>query len=446
MGDERDQEVQRTPLWPPDPEPETQASRPPEPPVWTPPSYPAQAGEAAPPPQAPAPAQPNPWLAASAPWEEQPASAAPSAPAEPSISDAATMRVSAAPAISDAQTMRISATPAAPVTPQPAPQPVPHAEASFAPAARLQAAEAPTQRYTAAPPIAPAAPQNDVTEVAPAPTTPPATPPTPERKGLSLAWRLGLTALICALLLAGAGGLYAYAASLAAAPQRVIANYCAALKRDDYRDAYSMLSSSAQAQTSQAQYLADASARDTIEGPVTQCAATATQTLSPLSFLRAPRSIIFNAQITRKHPATGQIALARDATGWHVAALSSPLQGIDLGPLATEQALCKAFGQRAYSQAYGLLSTPYQHEQGDAATFARAFGDTLTVTGCTPDLKTYSVNSADQQATVDATLAVNVASATSGGAPSAFTLPAQLTFVREATGWRVDAIKPLLNQ
>ena len=357
------------------------------------------------------------------------------------------MRVSAAPAhsISDAQTMRVNV----------APQPAPQAEGSFTPAPRLRAAdEAPTQRYTAAPPGTPAtsaAPQSEMTEIAPpvappAPPAPPATTPEPERKGLSLAWRLGLTALICALLLAGAGGLYAYASSLAAAPQRVVASYCAALKRDDYHAAYDLLAPSAQAQTTQAQYLADASARDTIEGPVTQCAATATQSLSPLSFLRAPRSIIFNAQITRKQTARGQIALSRDATGWHVAALSSPLQGIDLGPLSTEQALCKAFGQHAYTQAYGLLSTPYQHEQGDAATFARAFGDTLTVTGCTPDLKTYSVNSADQQATLDATLAVKVAATTSGGAPGVFSLPAQLTFVRESTGWRVDAIKPLLNQ
>jgi limonene-1,2-epoxide hydrolase len=260
-----------------------------------------------------------------------------------------------------------------------------------------------------------------------------------------VAWRLGLTLFVSALLLAGAAGLYAYASSLAAAPQKVMASYCAAIKRDDYHAAYSLLASSAQAQESEAQYLADASARDTIEGPVTQCSGSPTESLSPLSFLRSPRSLIFNAQISRKHAASGQIALTRDAVGWHIAALSSPLQGVDLGPLSTEQALCKAFAEHAYDQAYALLSTPYQKEQGAATTFARAFGSTLTLSGCSPDLKTYSVNSADQQATVDATLTVSVAG-TSGAAPSAFTLPARFTFVREATGWRVDAITPLLNQ
>jgi hypothetical protein len=222
--------------------------------------------------------------------------------------------------------------------------------------------------------------------------------------------------------------------------------YCAALTHDDYRTAYSLLSASAQAQQPEAQYLADATSRDAIEGPITACAAKPTQALSALSFLRSPRSLIFNVQITRTKTASGQIALTRDAQGWHVAALSSPLQGIDLGPLATQQALCKAFNTRAYSQAYALLSTPYQHEQGSATTFANSFGKTLTVTACAANLKTYSVNSADQQATFDVTLTLSFVGATSGAPPTAFTLPTKFSFVREATGWRVDDIKPLLTQ
>lgn len=255
-----------------------------------------------------------------------------------------------------------------------------------------------------------------------------------------------MTLIICALLLVGALSVYNHAAALAAEPQRVMTNYCAALTHDDYRTAYSLLSSSAQAQQPEAQYLADAASRDSIEGRITTCSAKPTQELSALSFLRSPRSLIFNAQITRKQAATGQIALTRDAQGWHVAALSSPLQGIDLGPLATQQALCKAFSQRAYSQAYALLSTPYQHDQGNAATFARSFGATLTITACAANLKTYSVNSADQQATFDVTLTLSFVGATSGSAPTTFTLPTKWAFVREATGWRVDEIKPLLAQ
>ncbi len=452
MGDERDQDVQRTPLWPADPEPQSAGPHPPAPgepmqPPMTP--DPQTQWGAAPPdafPGAYNPQQPQqlqqPWQAADAPWGAPPAS---------SISDTPTMRVSAAPAsplaASDAPP---AAAPDAPTTFAP----------TFAPAHRLEATNAPAQYASAAPPASqapavPAAPAPVQTPDAPTtvaapppapPATPPATPQRPQRKGLSLAWRLGLTLLVIALLLAGAGGLYAYASSLAAAPSKLMASYCAALTHDDYRTAYSLLSTSAQGQEDVTQYLSDATARDTIEGPVTQCAATPTQNLSPLSFLRSPRSLIFNAQITRKQAVSGQIALTRDALGWHVAALSSTLQGVDLGPLYTEQALCNDLSQRAYEKAYALLSTPYQKEQGDAATFARAFGSTLTVSGCAPDLKSYSVNSADQQATLNATLKVGIAGTSVGSVSSAFAVPAKLTFVREATGWRVDAITPLLNQ
>lgn len=425
MDDERDQDAQRAPLWPADAEPA---------------------------PERPAP--PNPWEAAIRPWDAPPES--PESPESPSVSDQPTMRVSAAPApsISDQATMHVSVPPHEPPAP---PDPSgPSAQASapanpsdFAPPPRpeapLETPDAPTQRISAAPSVAPvqtpsaAPPAGDSPAAPPPPAPSPAAQPAP-RKGAPH-WRLWVTLAIIVVLVVSASGLYSYASSLAAEPNTLMSRYCAAIKRDDYRAAYSLLSTSAQAQEPEAQYLADAAARDTIEGPVTQCVSSPTQTLSPLSFLRSPRSIIFNAQITRKQTAHGQIALSRDARGWHVAALSSPLQGIDLGPLATEQALCKAFSQRAYDQAYALLSTPYQKEQGAATTFAHAFGSTLTISGCAPDLKTYTVNSADQQASVNDTLSITVA-----GASSPFTLPAKLTFVRESTGWRVDTITPALNQ
>jgi hypothetical protein len=249
--------------------------------------------------------------------------------------------------------------------------------------------------------------------------------------------------VVCLLLLGAALGVYRHAQDLAAEPVKVMASYCAALTHDNYQAAYALLSSSAQAQTTQTQYLADAADHDAIEGRVTACSSAPTTTLSPLSFLRSPRSLLFNATITRKHAAKGQIALTRDASGWHVAALSSPLQGIDLGPLTVQRAVCADLGKRAYDQAFALLSTPYQHEQGSATTFAKAFGSSLTITACPADLKTYSVNATDQQATLAAPLTLSFAGAS---APGAFTLPAQWTLVREADGWRVDSIKPALGQ
>lgn len=474
MGDERDQEVQRTPLWPPDPEPDTRAARktpdptPRESAGWTPPTYPWQASAPAERPQqtgapAPMPAARDPWQSAGVPWEEQPSQQP--APQQ-SVSDGPTARMTAAPSVSDAPTMRVSATPPqqpaqpAPIVPPPPaqtpawPESPLAPEPTFVPAPPLEVADAPTQ-HVAATPAAPGA-DSEANPTAPQAETPPAPTITrsnepvilraPKRKGPSPTWRLGLTLVVILLLLGAAGGLYAYAASLAAAPQRIMTSYCAALTHRDYHTAYSLLSANAKAQQTEAQFVADAQAHDVIEGPVTGCSTSTTQILTPLSFLGSPRSLIFNAQITRKQAASGQIALTRDALGWHVAALSSPLQGVDLGPLAAEQTLCKAFGQHAYDQAFAMLSTPYQREQGNAATFARAFGDTVTVTGCAPNLKSYRVNAADQRATFDTTLTVSIAATATGSLPGSFALPAHLAFVRESTGWRVDAITPLLTQ
>lgn len=450
MGEERDQDAERTPLWPPEPnadpatQPDWAATPAPTPSPYQPyQPYEPYEPHATPPSAAGAPV-PNPdgpltpWLPADDPW-----------PAEPtSVSDAPTAEMSATPAISDAPTQRVSAAPSG--APGPAPTPL------DGPTARMSAAPAPTDAATqraitpppvfAAPSVAPsvpAAPAPSATPPAPpVPAAPPAPRPAPARRS-KLYWRLGVALAICVLLLVGALSVYRHAQDLAAQPVTLMASYCAALTHDDYHAAYALLSSGAQGQITEAQYLADAADRDAIEGRITACSSSPTTTLSPLSFLRSPRSLIFNATITRKHAAKGQIALTRDASGWHVAALSSPLQGIDLGPLSIQRALCADFGKRAYDQAFSLLSTPYQHEQGSAATFAKAFGSSLTITACAANLKTYSVNATDQQATLDAPLTLSFVGAS---APGAFTLPAHWTLVREADGWRVDNIKPLLTQ
>ncbi len=416
MGDERDQDAPRMPLWPPEPEP-AQPQRSTTPP-W-------QTNRTAPPSPAP---QQSPRFSTHAPAPQQ------------DISDGPTMRVSAAP-VSPATPARVSQGPQVDATEAstqryPIASPAtPTQDVADAPTAHIPSAAPAPARTTAAPATGPVAPVSRAGE--------PLVIPTRTREEPTQGRRLALTLVVIVLLLASAGGLYAYAASLAAAPQRVMANYCAAIRRADYHAAYGLLSSNAKAQQTEAQFVTDQSAHDTIEGHVTQCSSSATQLLTPLSMIGSPRSLIFNATIMRQHAFNGQIALTRDAVGWHVAALSSSLQGIDLGPLDTESALCAAFNQHSYVDAYRLLSTPYQHEQGDANTFARAFGATLTVTGCTPDLKTYHVNGGDQKASVTSALVISVAQ--TSGAPSAFTAPATLTFVRESTGWRVDSITPLLN-
>ncbi len=282
------------------------------------------------------------------------------------------------------------------------------------------------------------------------PTLRPASPPPVDksRDQSAFAWarkRWRWLAVGAALLVVvvAAVSVYSYTASLAAQPQRIVSSYCAALTHADYKAAYALLAPSLQAQSSLAQYEADSAARDAISGRVTGCSTTPTQRITVLSFLNDPRSLVYNLTLTRTSAAHGKIALSRDATGWHVAALSASVAGIDLGPLRTEQALCQAFAGRQYDVAYGLLSPPYQHEQGSEAGFAKAFGANLRITDCAPTLKSYTLDSADQRASLLVTLDVTL---TNGGALTRLTLPTKMTLVREPDGWRVDAITPLLSQ
>jgi hypothetical protein len=417
MDDERISEGQREPLWPPDSRPglpQERATAPETPPVSDAPTERIPAT----PVNAPVSGEPR-----------EPEKRRLTAPADTSsVSDAPTTRMTAAPA---------------PTPPQ--------------------ASDIPTHRLTAPPPTPPAraaSPANEVSEtetvrtpaLEPAqwPTLRPAPPPPtrPARGGGALAWireRWILLAALVALLFVVVTSLsaYNYAESLAAQPQRIMTHYCSALIHADYKSAYALLTPSLQAQSTLAQYEADSAARDIISGRVKTCSGIPTQHLSALSFLNNPRSMIFNLTLTRTSEESGQIALARDATGWHVAALSSGVAGVDLGPLHTEQALCQAFIARKYDVAYGLLSTPYQREQGSETAFARAFGKNLAITGCAPSLEGYTVDSADQRASFQVTLNVVVSGAS---ATTKLTLPAKLTLVREPDGWRVDTIAPLLSQ
>ena len=116
---------------------------------------------------------------------------------------------------------------------------------------------------------------------------------------------------------------------------------------------------------------------------------------------------------------------------------------MDLGPLHTEQALCAAFMGRKYDVAFGLLSAPYQSEQGSEQKFARAFGANLVITGCEPALRGYTIDKTGQRASFQVTLDVSVSG---GSATTKLTLPATMSLVREQGGWRVDAITPALGQ
>ncbi len=404
MDDERRGEERREPLWPPDATPDLSPKR------------------------TVAPVGPS---GSDAPTERIPITP----PAELSVSDASTAHITAAPAPS---TPRASEIPTHRLSAPPTPNPhdaVADVETVRTPAALpfTRASARPAPRRTE-PPLPP-----------PLRPSPPASPARGWDVALAWArarWRLlagGVTLLVVVITALD----IANAMSLANQSQQVVTSYCAALTRADYKSAYALLTPSLQGQSPLTQYETDGAARDAISGRVTRCSTTLARQNSTLSFLGNPHALVFNLTLTRASGASGRLTLARDATGWHVSALSGGVAGVDLGPLHTEQALCQSFTGRKYDVAYGLLSETYQRAQGSEAAFARAFGANLAITGCAPTFKGYTVDTADQRATFQVTLDVAVSG---DGSTTRLTLPAKLTLVREAAGWRVDAITPLLSQ
>ncbi len=247
---------------------------------------------------------------------------------------------------------------------------------------------------------------------------------------------LVLGALTLLLIVAVVGGII-YAAGQAKQPGILLSRYCADMSHQNYTDAYTLLSSGAQAQTSSTQWIQDAQLHDQIDGKVTSC--TASQVSSgPLTFASAGASATLT--IARTKTASGLVALSHEVGGWKVDKLDVKLQGADLGPLLVSEQFCDALAKQDFTSAYADLS---KREQAGASQsdFTKDFTQALSgaaakVTGCAPQIKTYAVQATS--ATVDVQMQLQVA-LTSGSTTA--TVPLTFSLVTESSGWKIDDIK-----
>lgn len=243
--------------------------------------------------------------------------------------------------------------------------------------------------------------------------------------------------VLAVLLIAGIAGGIVFAISQAKQPGQVLAQYCSALTHQKYADAYTLLSSGVHSQASAAQWTQDAQVHDQIDGAAKSC--TASQVSSgPLTFASAGASATLT--IARTKTATGVVVLAHQVDGWKVDKFDVHLQGTDLGPLTVAEQFCAALAKQDYTGAYADLSSRY-HAGTAQADFTKEFTQALSgasakVTGCTPQIKTYAVQTTS--ATVDVQMQLQVA--VSSGTTTA-PVPLQFTLVPESSGWRIDAIK-----
>lgn len=245
--------------------------------------------------------------------------------------------------------------------------------------------------------------------------------------------------LVVALLAVAGGGVVAFASAQAGAVAQATHRYCAALLADDYVAAYDALASELQARTPRDTFVANGKLHDQIDGRVTACAATDSAASGPLGSIPeiGSTTLTLNASIRRAIAYTGPITVVKQDGDWKIASVAASLQGTELAPLKTGQALCAALVTTHYAAAYGLLSARQQSqvsEQQFAAQFTDTFtGSPLKLAACDLDLTTYFVSGTT--AKVNARLTIDNPQASSG------LLTVALTIAQEGGVWKIDDIQ-----
>ena len=238
----------------------------------------------------------------------------------------------------------------------------------------------------------------------------------------------------------------AFAAGQAQAPLVAARAYCAALARQRYDTAYNLLTPSARAGATAAQWAADARLRDTVDGRVTRCTPIAASRDALTSFrddlgitTGTLTTIPVGLAITRSHlgPRTGSLTLLHQNDAWRIKTVSSAVQGTTLGPLKTVQAFCQALAAGDFQQAYTYLSARQVKLEQNAAAFARQAAPPTGAkyAGCALDYATYRA----QAATASLTLALNIAVTTASGTATV-AVHGVASFVLERGLWKLDGL------
>ncbi|MGZ6363244.1 MAG: hypothetical protein ACXWP0_16340, partial [Ktedonobacterales bacterium] len=216
-------------------------------------------------------------------------------------------------------------------------------------------------------------------------------------------------AVVAVLLLAAlsVGGFGLYATHEAQQPALAAQTFCRDLQTKQYDAAYHMLSSTYQAKTSQARFVEEAGLHDQVDGAAAACAIVRSN--APTGFtLQLVDGATLGMRITRHKPLDGDITVLKEGTSWKVDSIATSLQGTELAPLFVGMTFCKALVAKDYAAVYNTFSS---HERSGgsesvfAATFTKAFGANLDITGCTPTVASYAVASNASSATVDVVMA-----------------------------------------
>lgn len=254
-----------------------------------------------------------------------------------------------------------------------------------------------------------------------------------------------LVLVVCAVV---GGVVYAVGQNALQEPLSTTSTFCNDLKAQKYSDAYGLLSAGYQKAVSSTEFTQISQLHDQLDGKVHGCGLAGIQSGGGFNLNLNPQTALFNAQITRNHSYTGAISLVKQNGNWKIDAVDESLQGSDVGALTTGAQFCQALAAQNYQAVYAMFTPAYQQQIGTVDKYVNGLkqvfgGGQFQITGCQPQINTYTVTAQGDDASVSGAFDIKVT--TDAGALTV-PVPFKIAFAKISGTWKISDLEVVQSQ
>lgn len=254
-----------------------------------------------------------------------------------------------------------------------------------------------------------------------------------------------LVIVVCAVV---GGAVYAIGQNALQEPLSTTNTFCNDLKAQKYSDAYALLSAGYQKQISGTDFAQISQLHDQLDGKVRSCSLAGIQSGGGFNLNLNPQAASFNTQVTRNHSYSGAISLVKQNGNWKIDAVDESLQGSDVGALTTGAQFCQALAAQNYQAVYAMFTPAYQQQIGTVDKYVNGLkqvfgGGQFQITGCQPQINTYTVTAQGDDASVSGAFDIKVT--TDAGALTV-QVPFKVAFAKISGSWKISDLEVVQSQ
>lgn len=254
-----------------------------------------------------------------------------------------------------------------------------------------------------------------------------------------------LVIVVCAVV---GGAVYAIGQNALQEPLSTTNTFCNDLKAQKYSDAYALLSAGYQKQISGTDFAQISQLHDQLDGKVRSCSLAGIQSGGGFNLNLNPQAASFNTQVTRNHSYSGAISLVKQNGNWKIDAVDESLQGSDVGALTTGAQFCQALATQNYQAVYAMFTPAYQQQIGTVDKYVNGLkqvfgGGQFQITGCQPQINTYTVTAQGDDASVSGAFDIKVT--TDAGALTV-QVPFKVAFAKISGSWKISDLEVVQSQ